>query len=1492
MMNDINNRIAKLSPTKRKLLEQRLQQKVKEANRQLTIPPRENPHSAPLSYAQERMWILDKLEPANPAYNRPLNIRLTGSLNVVALEKSINELVRRHEIFRTSFSIIDGQPIQVIAPSLTVNLPIVKLSDLPINEREKESDLMATEAAQHKFDLSQLPLITAKLLHLSETENILLLTMHHIIFDGWSVAVFLKELAAHYQAFVMGEASPLLPLPIQYADFAVWQRQRLQGEVLESQLAYWKKQLSGSLPVLELPTDRRRSPVQTFRGAKQDLLLPKHLSDSLKELSLREEVTLFMTLLAAFKILLYRYTGEEDMIVGTPIARRDRLETENLIGVFINTLVLRCHCDGNSTFREFLNQVRQVALEAFAHQELPFEKLVEELKPDRDLSHTPIFQVLFQLRNLPQSSVTAAGIGFEELKGDREITAFDLTLDILETSSGLVCSFNYNRDLFDAATIERMAGHFQVLLSGIVANPHHPVYQLPLLTEKEQHQLLVAWNDTATDYPQDKCIHQLFEEQVERTPDAVAVVFEDEKLTYRELNNRANQLAHYLRSLGVEPEVLVGICVERSLEMIVGLLGILKAGGAYVPLDPNYPPERVDYILSNSAAQVLITSGQVLNYLPKYKIRIICLDTELKEIERENKKNPNSKVKSQNLLYVIYTSGSTGEPKGVAICHYSLVNLINSMSDKPGLTSRDRILAITTICFDIHTLEIYLPLTVGATIILASKEVAINGVKLAEQLANSGLSVMQATPATWQMLFNAKWSGNPELKAICGGETLSQPLANCLLEKVGSLWNIYGPTETTVWATTSEVNLNRVNRHQDAAESIGRPIANTQIYILDKYLQPVPIGIPGEIHIGGAGLARGYLNHPELTEEKFIPNPFSNEPSSRLYKTGDLGRYLPDGNIEFIGRIDTQVKIRGFRIELGEIEAVLRQHPNIKESLVLAREDIPGDKRLVAYIVPTQEEVPTLDSLRHFLKQKLPNYMMPAAFVVLEAFPLTPNGKIDRRALAVPDRLGQNSENTHVAPRNSLEQKLAEIWGKVLWLDRKVGIHDNFFDLGGHSLLSVRLVAEIEKAFNQQLPVAALFQLSTIAELAPLLQLGEETTENTAVEGKSTPLLPNSSLDPEIYRQLLAYTAGWQGKRIADNALMVGVNTEGSQQPLFWCFQGFRELTQLAKYLGTDQPLYGMRSGHQAMKKIPENSTALAAHYVQEILTVQPQGPYLLGGNCQGGRVTFEIAQQLWQRGKVITLLALLENPEPTPYPGRLALLFGRDSQFNPYRSFWWPEWGWRKFYPGGFSVDLIPCRHGQFFNEPNVQILAETLQTYIQAAPTIPTPSPVVANQITYPILPDVAYQAQLTAPLFLFAKPGEIIDVAVTVKNISPVAWPDSQASGITLGNHWLDTDGNMICGSDGRVALLQDLHPNADVVLSLSVKAPNAVGEYILELDLVEEGVTWFQQKGSKTTGINVKVSENPVLIHSESRLKQIQADLARSRTRLSQIKAFLE
>ena len=1070
-----------------KLPEQRLQQTVKNANQSLTIYPREYRQGIPLSFAQEQMWRLDRREPGNAADNRCTNILLTGDLNVLALEQAMNAMIHRHEILRTSFPIADGQPIQQIAPSLRLNLPLVTLRHLPINEKKIERDRIAVEEAKQKFDLSQLPLMKAKLLQLDEQEHILLLTMHPILCDGWSLSVFLEELAAHYEAFTAGKSSDLPRLPIQYADFAIWQREQLLGENLESQLAYWKKQLGGNLPVLELPTGQRsdaeyrpRSLAQAFPGARQEFWLSKPLSDALKQLSAREEVTLFVTLLTAFKILLYRYTGEEDILVGSPVAGRDRPETENLIGILTNPLALRSHLDGNLTFRECLHQVREIALEAFDHQPLPFEKLVEELYPERDFSHTPLFQVFFQFRNPTNSPIAAAGLTLEELEGDREIYPVDLTLDIVETAQGLVCDFEYNRDLFDAATIERMAGHFQVLLSGIVANAEQPVYQLPLLTEAERHWLFVEWNDTATDYPQDKCIHQLFEQQVEQTPDAVAVVFEGQELTYRQLNRRANQFAHYLQKLGVKPETFVGICLERSLEMIVGLLGILKAGAAYVPLDPAYPKERIDYILSNSDAKVLITSSQVLSSLPKHEAQVICLDTDWEEICQSNQGNPDSEVRPNNLSYVIYTSGSTGQPKGVQICHQSLVNFIHSMKNEPGLKRGDRILAITTICFDIHTLEIYLPLTVGATIILASREVAIDGLKLADTIARSRVNVMQATPATWQMLLTANWSESPDLKAICGGEALPGDLANRLLEKVSELWNIYGPTETTVWSTTREVKFNRENQYRKGTESIGRPIANTQIYILDKYFQPVPVGVVGELYIGGDGVARGYLNRPELNAERFLSDPF--KPGSRMYKTGDLVRYRRDGNLEYLGRIDRQVKIRGFRIETGEIEAFLGEHPQVNEAAVIAREDIPGDKRLVAYLV-AGETVPSINELRSFLKRKLPDYMVPSGFVVLERLPLTPNGKIDRLSLPAPDIASLYSDTTFVAPRNSTEKQLAAIWSQVLGLE-KVGIHNNFFELGGHSLKATQVISGIRETFAVELPLRYLFSSPTIEELA------------------------------------------------------------------------------------------------------------------------------------------------------------------------------------------------------------------------------------------------------------------------------------------------------------------------------------------------------------------------------------------------------------------------
>ena len=804
-MNDINKRIATLSPAKRKLLEQRLQQKVKAASCQGTIPPRKNPQFAPLSFAQERMWLLDRLEPGNPAYNRPTNIRLAGSLNVAALEKAINEIVSRHEVLRTSFPMRDGQPVQEIAPSLRVNLPIIELERLSGKEREVEVQRIAVEEAQQKFDLSKLPLITAKLLRLEEGEHILLLTMHHIVFDGWSASVLREELAAHYEALVAGKSSPLPPLPIQYADFAVWQRQQLQRKGLESQLAYWKKQLGGTLPVLELPTDKPRSPVQTVRGAKQKLLLPQNLSGSLKELSLREGVTLFMTLLAAFKVLLYRYTGEEDIIVGTPVAGRDRSEIENLIGVFINTLVFRGNINGKETFRELLSRVRQVALEAYEHQDLPFEKLVEELQPDRDLSHTPVFQVLFQLRNLPTSTLTAGEIALKEVKFERGIAAFDLTLDIVETSQGLVCSFEYNADLFEAATIERMAGHFQVLLSGIAANPEQPVYQLPLLTEPEKHQLLVEWNDTATEYPQDKCVHQLFEEQVERTPDAVAVVFESEQLTYRQLNSRANQLAHYLRDLGVGPEVLVGICVERSLEMIVGLLGILKAGGAYVPLDPNYPTERFNHIINDTGLSILLTQHHLSDRVPNAIKNIVCLTDESYFIQK-NENNCNFTIQSNNLAYAIYTSGSTGKPKGVLVEHKSLVNFLWFRNYKIFSETELKSGTLTTsICFDASVAQIFSPLIIGGKLVMVP-----DIEKLFFWLNKEQITCMTTVPSSLEQLLN-NFTLPSCIRVIgLGGESVTESL----LEKLGKypnvkkVFNLYGPTEATIGSLSTQIFSN------------------------------------------------------------------------------------------------------------------------------------------------------------------------------------------------------------------------------------------------------------------------------------------------------------------------------------------------------------------------------------------------------------------------------------------------------------------------------------------------------------------------------------------------------------------------------------------------------------------------------------------------------------------------------------------------------------
>ena len=1119
-MSDLIERIAALSPQKRELLLQRLNQKKENVSLAEILPQSRESNAFPLSFAQQRLWFFEQLNPDNFTYHIPAAVRLTGTLDATSLDRSLNELVKRHEVLRTAFKIINGQPVQAIASNLELKLAEIDLRSLPETERDREVEQLIAAETQQAFDLSQAPLLRAKLLHLTDSNWLLLLSTHHIIFDGWSMGIFIQELATLYQAFCTSKPSPLSEQSVQYADFASWQRQWLQGEVLETQLAYWKKQLGGNLPVLNLPTDRPRSAVQTFQGAVHKFTIPKAITEEIAQLSQREGVTLFMTLLAAFKTLLYRYTGQEDILVGSPIANRNRREIEELIGLFANTLVFRTDLSSNPTFKGLLGRVREVALGAYNHQDLPFEKLVEILQPERDLSHNPLFQVLFSLRNVRTPQIKLPGVTLSSLEIERKTARFDLALDLEEGLEGINGTLEYSQDLFDASTARRIAGHFLTLLESIAANPEQRLSNLPLLTKSEQYKLLFEWNNTQSKFPKNKCIHELFEAQAELTPDAIAVVFQHECLTYRELNEKANNLASYLQKVGVNPEVLVGIYVDRSLEMVVGLLGILKAGGAYVPLDPAYPPERLAFMLEDAKISVLLTLKKLLKTLPQNSASLVFLDADWEGISSCDEPIMGLQ-NSSNLAYVIYTSVSTGKPKGVQISHASAVNFLSSMRQQLAIADGDVWLAVTSLSFDIAALELFLPITTGSRVVVASREVASNGEKLLETLTNSGARVLQATPASWKMLLAAGWQGNNQLKILCGGEALPRQLANQLLLRSASVWNLYGPTETTIWSTLYQVD------RKDESVSIGRPIANTQIYILDRYLMPVPVGVFGELHIGGAGLSRGYLNRPELTAEKFILNPFAEDgihasfilhPSSfilseRLYKTGDLARYLPDGNIEFMGRSDHQVKVRGFRIELGEIEAVLSQYSAVREAIALVREDNPGDKRLVAYIVANSElktqDSELINNLRCYLKQKLPQYMIPSAFVLLESLPLTPNGKIDRRSLREPDTNTAEFESNFADPRTPDEQLIAEIWAEVLGLER-VGIHDNFFELGGHSLLATQAISRLREALLVELPLRSLFESPTVATLS------ENLSQYRAEQKLQAPAIKRASRQGEL----------------------------------------------------------------------------------------------------------------------------------------------------------------------------------------------------------------------------------------------------------------------------------------------------------------------------------------------------------------------------------------
>ncbi len=1051
---------------------------------------------APLSFAQQRLWFLNQLEPNSDFYNVPAAVHITGRMNVSVLVDGCNEILRRHESLRTTFITSEGEPRQVIAPAQTLNLPIVDLSALPAAEREAQARRLASEEAQRPFDLRRGPLLRAELVLLGEEEHLLLLTMHHIISDGWSMNILLRELAALYEAFSSGRPSPLAELPIQYADFALWQRERLSGEVLKTQLAYWKEQLQGAPTALELPTNRVRPKVQTHYGAEAARHFSKELSDELKSLSRREDVTLFMTLLAAFQLLLSRYSGQEEIVVGSPIANRTCNEIEGLIGFFVNTLALRTNLSGNPSFRQVLARVRKTALEAYTHQDIPFEKLVEELQPPREMSRHPLFQVMFVLQNTSQPTLAFSGLTLRPLEMANHTSKFDLMLTMEETGQGLKALLEYNTDLFDATTITRMLGHLETLLEGIVADPARRIADLPLLTETERHQLLMEWNATKCEFGDSICLHELFERQIERTPDRVALISEDQRLTYSEVNRRANKLAHYLRSLGVGPETLVGLCAERSVEMIVGLLGVLKAGGAYVPLDPSYPPERLAFMLEDAQVPVVLTQKKLVAALPMRGAQpVVCLDADWEVIAEESDERLATEATAENLAYVIYTSGSTGKPKGVMISHKAISNHMLWMQQTFPLEAADRVLQKTPFSFDASVWEFYAPLLVGAQLLMARAGGHQDPAYLLELINEQRVTILQLVPSLLRMLVEQQEPGLESCQTLrrvfCGGEALTVELSEKFSERLtAELINLYGPTEAAIDVTSRRCERRRGGQ----IVPLGRPIANTQIYILDQHLHPVPVGVIGELYIGGEGLGRGYRNRPELTAEKFIPHPFSTEAGARLYKSGDLARYLPSGDIEFVGRTDEQVKVRGYRIELGEIEAALSGHPRVREAVVLARDSAAGEKQLAAYFTTRDERAPSIKELRQYLKQKLPEYMVPSAIVVLDEMPLTANGKVDRRALPVPAQVTR--EETFVVPRDAIEEQLAKLWIEMLGL-KQVSINDNFFDLGGHSLLASRLVSRARETFHVELPLRSFFEAATIAEMTRAMIAHEEKPGQT-----------------------------------------------------------------------------------------------------------------------------------------------------------------------------------------------------------------------------------------------------------------------------------------------------------------------------------------------------------------------------------------------------------
>ncbi len=1051
-----------------------------------TITRRVERLSLPLSFSQQRLWFLDQLAPNNAFYNMLYAFKLQGVLDVGVFERILNEVVRRHEVLRTNFVSVDGQPIQTIAETRRVTLPIVDLQHFPLAERTAETQRLTLEEAKKPFNLAEDALIRTTLLRLGEEEYMFLLTLHHIISDGWSEGVLIKEISTLYEAFLQGKPSPLPELPIQYADFTQWQREWLQGDVRSRLLTYWKRRLDGLSP-LELLTDRPRPAYLTFNGALFSLRLPHALVDNLKALSKQEDVTLFMTLLAAFKTLLVRYSGQNDIAVGSPIANRTYTELEGLIGFFVNTLVLRTNLSGNPSFRILLRRIREMLLEAYSYQDLPFEHLVEEMHVPRDPSRSPLFQVMFNLQNTPHTAFHLPKLTLNSLLIDGKASRFDLTLFLEEDNNDLNIIAEYSTDLFDEETIRRLLGHYQTILESVVANPELSLATIPLLAPEERKQLISDWNNTETPFPSDRCIHHLIEEQVQRTPSAIAVISAGHALTYQDFNSRANQLAHHLHHLGVQPGMRVGLYLERSLDALVALLGILKAGCAYVPIDPANPGERVAFMLQNAQISILLTHQHLISTLPQHQAHLVCLDSDWPTIATAPATNPVCTVQPANLFYVMYTSGSTGKPKGVAMSHRALCNLLTWQLNTMVPPRAARLLQYASLSFDVSYQEIFPTLSAGGTIFMITEELRRDPVALLRFIDEQQVQKLYLPVVALQQLADAYGMGNVQLASLreitAAGEQLQitpQMIHFFRKLKECTLHNFYGPTETH---GTTIFTLSGEPEQWPTLVPIGRPIANDQNYVLDAYGQLLPIGVSGELHLGGVGVADGYFNRPDLTAERFVPDPFGKQPGARLYKTGDLARWRADGILEFLGRIDHQVKVRGFRVELEEIEAVLNQHPAVQESVVVVREDVPGDKRLIAYLVTEVDLRPTMSELRGMVQAQLPEYMVPAMYVFLEALPLTINRKVDRRRLPKPDYERPELEASFVAPDTSTEQELAKIWLEISELNAWVCMitSSSWVDT---SLLVTQIVSRVRTLFGVEVNVRDLFTAPTIAQLA------------------------------------------------------------------------------------------------------------------------------------------------------------------------------------------------------------------------------------------------------------------------------------------------------------------------------------------------------------------------------------------------------------------------